>query len=152
MTQMQTLTHRRRLAPLRRLIPAAGLAAGLAAALGVALLAGPAAASDWKAPPEADGYKNPNQATAESVAAGRKVFMTNCVLCHGEKADGNGATAKTLPVKPANLGDKALIGPQSDGALAWKILTGRGPMPSWAPVLQEDQIWNVVNFIRGLSR
>lgn len=146
---MQTQTHRRHPTIYRRLMPAAILAAALGAAL---LAAGPAAASDWKAPAEADGYQNPFKPTAESVAAGKKVFMTNCVLCHGEKADGNGPTAKTLPVKPANLTDKALTGPQSDGALAWKILTGRGPMPSWAPVLHEEQIWNVVNFIRSLSR
>ena len=128
--------------------------AALTLCLGAGLLLGAGAtqASDWKAPPEADGYANGIKATAPSVAAGKKVYEEYCALCHGSTGKGDGPTSQTLPVKPANLTDKALIGPQSDGALAWKILTGRGAMPSWAPVLQEEQVWNLVNFIRSLSR
>lgn len=108
--------------------------------------------SPWKAPAEAEGYKSTKQNNAASVAAGKKVYEKYCTLCHGEKGDGKGASARTLTISPASFTGKARMKNQSDGALAWKILYGRGPMPSWAPVLQEDDIWNVINYIREFSK
>ena len=108
--------------------------------------------SPWKAPPEANGYKNTKQKNAASIAAGKKVYEKYCILCHGEKGDGKGASSRTLLISPASFTDKARMKIQSDGALAWKILYGRGPMPSWAPVLQEDDIWNVINYIRKFAK
>ena len=109
-------------------------------------------AEPWMAPAEANGYKNINPSNPASIAAGKKVYDKYCVLCHGEKGGGDGASAKTLQISPAAFTDKAAMGKQSDGALAWKILNGRGPMPSWAPVLQENQIWNVINYIRQFTK
>ncbi len=104
----------------------------------------------WEAAPEAETYKNPVARTPASIAAGKKVYGKYCVLCHGEKGGGDGPSAKTLGVFPASFQDKSRMD-QSDGSLAWKILNGRGPMPSWAPVLAEADIWNVINFIRGFA-
>ena len=109
------------------------------------------AQSGWTAPPDANSYINPAKADAKSIEAGKKVYDTYCVLCHGPQGDGKGASSRTLTVVPADLTDQALM-KQSDGSLAWKILTGKGPMPSWAPVLAEDQIWNVINFIRQFPK
>jgi mono/diheme cytochrome c family protein len=46
------------------------------------------------------------------------------------------------------------MGPgHSDGDFAWKIAEGRGPMPPWKAVLNESQIWDVVNYIkRGFGK
>ena len=119
-----------------------------------AVAASPVAAANppWKAAPEADGYKNPNKPTPASIAAGKKVYDKFCVLCHGTEGNGDGPSAKTMLISPATFRAKEPMRSQSDGALAWKILNGRGPMPSWAPVLSEDDIWNVINFIRGFSK
>lgn len=112
------------------------------------LLATPAGAQ-WKAPAEADGYKNSIKSSAKSIEAGRKVYVKYCQICHGEKGDGKGPTSQSLTVAPAALNKKST---QSDGSLAWKILSGKGPMPSWAPVLSEDDIWNVINYIRTFEK
>ncbi|MEE8435266.1 MAG: cytochrome c [bacterium] len=109
-------------------------------------------AEPWIAPAEANGYKNIKPLNSASIAAGKKVYDKYCTLCHGETGGGDGASAKTMLIPPAAFTDKALMEKQSDGALAWKILNGRGPMPSWAPVLQEDQIWNVINYIRQFTK
>ena len=108
--------------------------------------------SDWKAPAEAAGYKSTKKPDAASIAAGKKVYLKYCYLCHGEKGDGKGASSRTLQMQPASFTNKARMKAQSDGALAWKILNGRGPMPSWAPVLSEDEIWNVINYIRQFAK
>ena len=105
----------------------------------------------WQAPAEADGYQNTVKADAKSIADGKKVYETYCKLCHGDTGKGDGPSGGSLPIKPANFADKNLM-KQSDGSLAWKILTGKGAMPSWAPVLQEPQVWSVINYIRTFSK
>lgn len=109
-------------------------------------------AEPWKAPAEANGYTNLNPRNPASIKAGKKIYDKYCLYCHGKKGAGDGPSAKTLVISPAKFTDKARMEKQSDGALAWKILNGRGAMPSWAPVLQEDQIWNVINYIRQFSK
>jgi len=129
----------------------------MAAALGLALLwafALPGAVlgqEPWQAPPEYDGYANPIKADGDSIAKGKAVYLKNCFLCHGEKGDGKGPSAGTMPVKPSAFTDK-MVQSQSEGSLAFKILSGRGPMPAWAPILQEDEVWNVINYIRQFGK
>lgn len=43
---------------------------------------------------------------APSATAGRELYETNgCINCHGLHGKGDGAAARTLPVKPADLRD-----------------------------------------------
>jgi len=129
---------------------------GFAAAMVLALVFGStisfAQGTDWNAPADANGYKNPIKSDAKSVAAGKKVYEKYCLLCHGATGKGDGASSGSLEIKPANFGDKKRMSGQSDGALAWKIISGRGPMPAWGPVLQENDIWNVINYIRTFAK
>jgi len=53
-----------------------------------------------------------------------------------------------LKTKPTDLVQRA--GHHSDGDFAWKITNGRGDMPSFKDPLAENQIWDLVNFIRQL--
>ena len=109
-------------------------------------------ADPWMAPAEANGYENIKPQDQTSIKEGKKVYEKYCLYCHGKKGNGDGPSAKTLVIPPAKFTDKARMEKQSDGALAWKILYGRGPMPSCAPVLQEDQIWNLINYIRQFTK
>jgi mono/diheme cytochrome c family protein len=110
----------------------------------------PAAASSWQAPSSWVKKKNPVPADAESIAAGKKVFAQNCVVCHGETGKGNGPAAAGLHPKPADLGGPALS-KQTDGALFWKVEQGHGSMPSFKSTLTDKQVWDVVNYVRSLS-
>jgi len=67
----------------------------------------------------------------------------------GDYAMGDGPDGSGLPVKPTNL--KAMSGGHSDGDFAWKIITGRGSMPSREDELEEKEIWHLVNYIKSLS-
>ena len=81
---------------------------------------------------------------------GEVVFKTNCILCHGIKADGKGRAAKLYNPPPANL-------TKSDKNDDYKhmIITMGGAamgrsefMPIWGMQLSEQEINDVVAYLR----
>jgi mono/diheme cytochrome c family protein len=109
------------------------------------------AAMAWKAPANADEKKNPVAVSPESVAAGKKIWMKECASCHGNAGKGDGEKSKELSESPGDLSDSKEMGGQSDGALYWKITTGKKPMPPFLGKLSEEQRWQTVNYIRSIS-
>ena len=116
--------------------------------VGAVLFTGAAAAQDWRAPDSAKSLKNP-VVKAAGIKDGKPSFDANCALCHGRGGRGDGPAAASLNPKPKNLADKGIQG-QSDGELFWKISEGRGVMPSWKH-LPENQRWSLVQYIRSLA-
>jgi len=112
----------------------------------------PAPVKPWVAPADARAVKNPVPVTPEGLAAAAKLFQDNCVLCHGEKGQGDGEGGKTLNRKPANFTDKAMMSQETDGSLFWKMSEGRSPMPSWEDDFSETQRWQLVNYLRQLTK
>lgn len=115
-------------------------------------ISGLAWADEWKAPAAADAKKNPVALDAASIAAGKKVWMKECASCHGNTGKGDGEKAAELAKNPGNLSDGSKMGLQSDGALFWKITTGRPPMPPFVGKLSDEQRWQTVNYIRSLAK
>ena len=98
----------------------------------------------WQAPAEAADKPNPLAARPALAAGGKKLFLRNCVECHGE--DGGGLAKKHA----ADL-QMQVVQSQSDGTLYWKITNGnpdRG-MPSFSG-LPELQRWQLVLHLRSL--
>ncbi len=85
------------------------------------------------------------------VSAGANLFKTDCVTCHGENGHGDGPASQTLDPRPANLVDLSKIA--ADDFLFWKISTGIDgtAMPAWKGILTDQQIWQVIAFIRILK-
>ncbi len=100
-------------------------------------------------PEEAAEVPNPIAFSDESVAAGAEIYTANCAACHGDEGEGDGPAAVALEKPPADLHEDH-VQDLSDGALFYIITHGRAetPMPAWEEVLDEDQRWNVVNFLR----
>jgi mono/diheme cytochrome c family protein len=105
----------------------------------------------WSAPAAEAQKKNPIAATESSLAAGRKIYSKTCVMCHGKTGDADGPAVIELNIHPAKLSDPKLE-TESDGALFWKITTGKKPMPTYGKRLSETDRWNLVNYIRMLSK
>ena len=102
----------------------------------------------WMAPKKASARRNPIGANVDSEQRGQSLFQENCASCHGTTGRGDGPVGKALTPPPADL---AVMAPQhSDGDFAWKISEGRGVMPAWKGILSEAQIWDLVNFIKGV--
>src|SRR4051812_38607713 len=139
---------------------ARGIVAGLAVvgvmALGVvghAAQAKPAAPA--KSPAAAKAMKNPIAADAASVEAGKAVFAKYCRACHGVEGKGDGPGAAMLKdVKPANLTDAKWDHGGTDGEIFTTIHDGGGPkfiMDFWGGRLKDNDIWNVVNYVKTLK-
>lgn len=103
----------------------------------------------WMAPEDAAKRSNPVAADRASRQRGWKLFTANCASCHGASARGDGPAGAALNPRPADL--TVMAGQHPDGDFAWKIANGRGPMPAWNGQLSEKNIWDLVNFIQGLS-
>jgi mono/diheme cytochrome c family protein len=114
------------------------------------LMADDSSSTPWVAPNRASRKKNPVPATPDSIAAGKQVYIAQCVKCHGDAGKGDGPSASSLTPRPRDLSDPA-VASQTDGALFWKITTGRKPMPTFENLISEDDRWNVVNYIRTFA-
>jgi mono/diheme cytochrome c family protein len=101
-------------------------------------------------PHEAAQRENPVPATDDSMAAGRLKFTTFCVGCHGASGKGDGPMAKKLSDPPADL--TRSIESEPGGKLHWIIENGYGQMPPWKSVLTESDAWNILNYLKTLSR
>lgn len=106
----------------------------------------------WKAPESTARTKNPVKPTREGLKAAGQLYQQNCVICHGNTGASNGPAAGSLPEKPANFTDAKMMQKASDGELFWKISTGRAPMPSWEDRLTETQRWELINYLRKLTK
>ena len=100
-------------------------------------------------PSEFSGQANP--LGADAAAAGALVFKTNCEACHGPQGHGDGPAGAALDPAPKNLGE--LQTKAGDDYLFWRIYTGKEgtSMVAWKGVLTDEQIWQVVAFIRTLK-
>jgi putative copper export protein/mono/diheme cytochrome c family protein len=94
-------------------------------------------------------YVSPVPFTAQSIAAGRRLFAAHCASCHGADGRGDGPAATSMTTKPADLTAEHIYG-HSDGDLFWWISNGiGGVMPPFGPMLDDDARWNVINFIHA---
>ena len=87
---------------------------------------------------------------AASIVRGDAVYADNCALCHGTNGRGDGPAAAGLPTRPADLTEPHLFA-HSPGDLFWWVSHGmdEGVMPGFADVLNPNQRWDVINFIRA---
>ncbi len=91
--------------------------------------------------------RNPVAPTPESVAAGKILFETNCLICHGKTSAERGPVGKKLVPPPPGL-DHDMIKSLDDSAI-FKVLTfGFGRMPVFQDKLTPQERWNLVNFLR----
>lgn len=90
--------------------------------------------------------------------AGLEVHKKNCARCHGEHGKGDGPAAKLLKTKPTDWSDKARMSSLSDQDL-FKVISKGGEsagksklMPAFGGKLSDQDIHNVIAFIRSLSK
>ncbi|MGB8325732.1 MAG: cytochrome c [Candidatus Acidiferrum sp.] len=108
-------------------------------------------AADAKA--SADSAKeNPVKLSATSMASGKKTFGQDCAMCHGKEGDGSGDLAVDMKLKLRDYRDAASLKTMTDGDIYAIIEKGKGQMMGEEGRLKPDQIWDVVNYVRSLSK
>ena len=107
--------------------------------------------------------KSPVEESDQTTIDGAKIYIENCLLCHGDLLDGKGLYSKSFFPPPANFRDYQSILRKSKQYTYWRIMKG-GPglqkkhkpwnsaMPAWEDVLTENQVWKVIHFIYEKSK
>ena len=93
---------------------------------------------------------NPVPADERSLRNGKQQFQINCVVCHGALGAGDGPVTRFgFPPLAIGAGSRA-AGQLSDGYLFGIIRNGRGLMPPYNR-LEEQERWDLINYLRTLQ-
>lgn len=100
-------------------------------------------------PTEYAGLTNPFG--EDAAAQGAELYRVNCETCHGPQGHGDGPAGQSLSPKPGNLAQ--VQSRAGDDYLFWRIHDGKPgtAMVAWRGILTDEQIWQIVSFIRTLE-
>jgi mono/diheme cytochrome c family protein len=97
---------------------------------------------------------NPLPRAPATIERGAAVYAANCVSCHGATGLGDGAAARTLNPRPANLAWLSRM-PMSrwDPFMYWTVAEGGAQfgsaMPAFKDSLSKDDIWAVIAYVQA---
>ena len=98
-----------------------------------------------------------NLTWAQNHAEAQKLYATYCATCHGENGKGDGMVVRSLPVKPADHTNGAVMNPLTDKFLLDVISKGGSAvgkssfMPAWGSSFNEKQIRDIVAYLRSIA-
>ena len=111
-----------------------------------------------RAPGKFRRMQNPLSSTPDNIKAGETLFQQTaqplaCMNCHGTKGDGQGPMGAALSPPPRNFSCSETMNNIADGQLYWVIKKGSAGTGMMAfPGLSDNQIWQLVHYIRSLSQ
>jgi mono/diheme cytochrome c family protein len=97
-------------------------------------------------------------AHAADAEQGKKLYGQFCATCHGQSGKGDGAAAAALNPKPRDHTDKEYMSKLTDDDMLKVIKNGgasigKSPlMPPWGASLKDDQIQDIIAYVRTLSK
>ena len=101
--------------------------------------------------PEDAARKNPIKFSEVSVERGKKIYVTQCAMCHGTAGDGKGEMVEVMNIKPPDFTVPEGQKKRTDGELYAIIGMGSPVMPAQGTRMTDNHKWNIVNFIRSLG-
>jgi mono/diheme cytochrome c family protein len=106
---------------------------------------------------EAMALENPFPSDEAAIADGLWAYDTYCAPCHGAEGVGNGPVTDNSDGKkrfamPGSVlaGEAGLARLYADGHLYATIRNGGALMPSYGWAMNDEEIWNVVSYLRSL--
>ena len=109
------------------------------------------ASEPWEVPGKFKKMENPNTADRESLKIGKMQYSKNCASCHGKTGLGDGSKARGLDTFPGDLTSDAYVG-QTDGEQFYKSKYGRDEMPKFENKIPDEDIWDIVNYIKTFKK
>src|SRR5215471_17310035 len=97
-------------------------------------------------------WQNPSPDTEATVKTGKQHFQHHCQVCHGLDGHNTGVPfAGKMSPPVLDLGDKE-VQQYTDGQLKWIVENGirYSGMPGWKDILEDDEMWSIVRFLRHL--
>lgn len=95
----------------------------------------------------------PRVERAEAREGGRVLFVAHCVLCHGERADGQGLRREGLDQPPRDFTSAAWRSSVSPGRVFVAIRDGvpGSAMPGWR-TLTDDELWDLTAYVLSVAQ
>jgi len=93
---------------------------------------------------------NPLSSTQEVLEKGMLAYGYFCIMCHGQKFDGNGTVGQSFAPLPTNLKSPS-VRQQSDGELFYRISFGYKRHPPLSSTVSEGDRWAVLRYIRSMK-
>ena len=96
--------------------------------------------------------QNPVPDAQSSIDEGKEHFGHHCQICHGLDGQNTGVPfAQQMSPPVADLKSTDVQG-YTDGQLHWIIVNGINPsgMPAWKGILEDDEMWKIVRYLRHL--
>ena len=104
-------------------------------------------------PAEYAGLTNPVTADEASLERGADLYALHCASCHGDGGMGDGPAGAALDPAPApiartsqRMGDDYFFWRTSEGGAEFSTT-----MPAWKTALDEEGIWDLINYIQALG-
>ena len=104
-----------------------------------------------KIPADAAQKQNPVKPSPESLAKGKKTYGIDCAMCHGENGNGKGDMATDMK-NVTDFTNPDVQKARTDGEWFYIIRKGKGEMPPEGDRAKDDDVWNLVNYIRAFGK
>ena len=104
---------------------------------------------DWLVPGQYETMQNPIELSDAVLQDAREQYLFTCAKCHGYLAEGDGPQYQLLIPRPLPWGSSRVQN-QTDGSMFYKIFVGRGDMPAYGHRTTEEEIWELIHYIRQI--
>ncbi len=111
----------------------------------------PAPVHGFTITPEDTAKKNPLRFSQISVEHGKKIYGTQCAMCHGEKGEGKGEMVEEMKITPPDFTKPETLAKRTDGELFKIIQAGDSTMPGQGTRMSDTHKWEIVNYLRSLA-
>ena len=107
----------------------------------------------WKVPSEYKSKKNPVETSKKSLQYGKELYDMSCASCHGSKGEANGVKSKNMGIDMFDLTKAEYQDKFTDGEIYYQSFIGRYRWHDFRNVIEdEEDRWNVVNYVRSLKK
>jgi mono/diheme cytochrome c family protein len=104
-------------------------------------------------PPAYRTGRNPTAKVPDTIREGGVLYAQNCASCHDASGLGHGEAGLALYPSPALLAHLIRMPDAVDEYLLWAISEGGKPfgtnMPAFKDALTEEQIWQIITYMRA---
>jgi mono/diheme cytochrome c family protein len=112
------------------------------------------ASAPAQATPDTATLTNPVEPTPESQAHAKSTYSIDCAICHGANGNGKGELVADMGLKIKDFTDPSTFKDKTDGEIFTMIKNGddKLKMPAEGPRAKDEAIWNLVIYVRSLSK
>jgi mono/diheme cytochrome c family protein len=104
-----------------------------------------------KMPDQYADLENPLPTSTKNISAGKKLYQTQCSVCHGASGGGDGPAGEQLVPRPADLALTRRLPLATDAFFFWTLSEGGEAfdtaMPAFRERLSDKELWQITHYI-----